>query len=115
MRISDWSSDVCSSDLRNARLFERVCTRSGSAGVCEVDITTVLMLYRFSGTSDTHDRPVQTAGDFGASDDKRPPAVSNHTAIQAMQGIGANRGVQHIVDAQYLAQLSFGIDRKRQR
>src|SRR3546814_3250148 len=23
MRISDWSSDVCSSDLRNARLFRR--------------------------------------------------------------------------------------------
>src|SRR3546814_8405167 len=37
MRISDWSSDVCSSDLRDA-VFQEVCTqiaRSGSAGVPE--------------------------------------------------------------------------------
>src|SRR3546814_19613396 len=33
MRISDWSSDVCSSDLRNCSCIERRCLKSAKGAV----------------------------------------------------------------------------------
>src|SRR3546814_5613854 len=38
MRISDWSSDVCSSDLRTGRVLPGRMVRQGIAGAVEADI-----------------------------------------------------------------------------
>src|SRR3546814_9714181 len=35
MRISDWSSDVCSSDLTDTALFENICSQRGATAQSE--------------------------------------------------------------------------------
>src|SRR3546814_3165565 len=65
MRISDWSSDVCSSDLRVARRLVQDAARLTDAYRCNVDATPIKALHRGQETpalDPADDRRCRNAG-----------------------------------------------------
>src|SRR3546814_1852585 len=99
MRISDWSSDVCSSDLRSGRNYrpepevcpsrcESLATTAGSAG----RLPEVLLQPRQPAAGEQHDEDEQGTEDHQAP---RPDA--------------AERSEEHTSELQSLMRISYAV------
>src|SRR3546814_8160197 len=101
MRISDWSSDVCSSDLRTGRVLPGRMVRKGIAGAVEADIL---------GQGDgqlRHRHRLRAAG--GAEDDgdrTAPIALTRDTPVEQAE---LDRSEEHTSEHQSLMRISYAV------
>src|SRR3546814_4125782 len=93
MRISDWSSDVCSSDLLDA---VNLLAAQVAAGMIDAGI---------GGGVESMSRTVM-GYDSGAWTSDPQIAFANH---YAPQGIGADRSEEHTSELQSLMRISYAV------
>src|SRR3546814_2811066 len=95
MRISDWSADVCSSDLAGRHLF------------CDGLYAARIALYRYWRTSHNGSRSTNAlhAGDDGAGNDFLPRLLRRQSAGTAR----GNRSEEHTSELQSLMRISYAV------
>src|SRR3546814_7230245 len=111
MRISDWSSDVCSSDLAHARrrhllgLHDRARERRAVGGV---DHEAGAILDALPGAIGEEDLPADRDGHatYGAGDVEVPGQVADRR-VPVRQGIA--RSEEHTSELQSLMRISYAV------
>src|SRR3546814_9062935 len=113
MRISDWSSDVCSSDLPCATTFLALSVRRSSGGQHEY----VRQLWTRDGDSDKNANRWEN-GQIGtgcgadwlcASIDRRPEAGAPARRAERGRRISASRSEEHTSELQSLMRTSYAV------
>src|SRR3546814_5224461 len=109
MRISDWSSDVCSSDLQAARRSGRARARDHGTGEHRLPVVT-----------DLHLQPVRAADPGGDGRPRPEPAAAgpgdDHPSADAVPGVCRLRGAvrlrrseEHTSELQSLMRISYAV------
>src|SRR3546814_1933955 len=117
MRISDWSSDVCSSDLDDARLVAARAQRQRFERICElaVDIEVLPDLHRSEPRQQVLTLPLvhRMAANHCGADPVHRPLVGRGIAIVALVlgGIGllVRRSEEHTSELQSLMRISSAV------
>src|SRR3546814_10720655 len=113
MRISDWSSDVCSSDLWQGRLTEII--KTGGANVSPLEIDDVLAMYPGIRRAQTVGVPHDTLSEMVVSCVVPQAGVAlDEAAIRAFL-----RSEEHTSELQSLMRISYAVfclkNKKQQR
>src|SRR3546814_8932589 len=113
MRISDWSSDVCSSDLHDGQLALRHRHHAASGAMDEGDRRAPVTLARNAPVAQApHGRALAPALMFGARDDGRFGFVDRHAveevAVHELAGAGI-RSDEHTSELQSLMRISYAV------
>src|SRR3546814_2709392 len=105
MRISDWSSDVCSSDLIEAATF------LGQIGRCQVDGDAAIGKLQLRAVDrGAHAILALTHGRFGQADDRHPRQTASEVHLNAhVRGVHADSGrsEEHTSELQSLMRISY--------
>src|SRR3546814_9106716 len=103
MRISDWSSDVCSSDLRVAAASSREAGRAGGADQL-VQLRDPAALCRRKGSRRGAERPVRAASQTGGAPDALP-----RLRCRAGRDRRGDRSEEHTSELQSLMRISYAL------
>src|SRR3546814_2489541 len=101
MRISDWSSDVCSSDLRNAGISASAPSATTSSRVPAATAS------RIRAAATSGDRPLSIA--LSLSPRTLPSALSALRLISVRTDPGATRSEEHTSELQSLKRISYAV------
>src|SRR3546814_5966076 len=114
MRISDWSSDVCSSDLPPAICFQRQpCSRLISR-IFSVSASRFMgHLHRRKGTGRHECRPVVSAqaGSLNLAASSDPPVALPLAYLRAPVPASLPRSEEHTSGLQSLMRISYAVSR----
>src|SRR3546814_3372657 len=106
MRISDWSSDVCSSDLqqRRQRQYHRACDRPAPTAADVEFAARTLALARRKATPRRRrvERPASRGGE------SRQPRCAARGATRRQNGAG-RRSEEHTSELQSLMRISYAV------
>src|SRR3546814_1503227 len=104
MRISDWSSDVCSSDLRLGKAVIHV-HRVGHGGV---DSGSTDRLDRLDGKLPRHIEPSRRTSDVCDGSRFNANAAGRH-AVHVVPAIMVHRSEEHTSELQSLMRISYAV------
>src|SRR3546814_4950060 len=109
MRISDWSSDVCSSDLDAAPDFENAGIPGLAQSIerpCILDVfQPVESLERESSKLPEHERVIERAPVFGLSND----IEQNQISVRMLGRSERARSEEHTSELQSLMSISYAV------
>src|SRR3546814_4217791 len=114
MRISDWSSDVCSSDLRFALASQKKYDEGATAGFFDGEIAPVVVKGRKGAETivdrDEHPRPQSTIEGLA-----KLPTLFEGGIVTAGNASGVNDGAAALIVGTRAAGEKAGADRKSTR
>src|SRR3546814_9737513 len=113
MRISDWSSDVCSSDLSQKLEVCRLCPKGNRAGAtrCHIagDRQGAGALVSYSGRIAGGDRPVAVGAVPVTNIDDRIGILAGLLKVDGTVDHGRRRSEEHTSELQSLMRISYAV------
>src|SRR3546814_2431793 len=108
MRISDWSSDVCSSDLHRSPPQQRSASAAGICRFLRRNAPSILSSRKRGGICSFSFSPSHSCRSVkGSGTPQYPPALSSFVALSSPAG--TERSEEHTSELQSLMRISYAV------